>query len=108
MMSRKIILLGLWCGLLSACAEKLLPESENVQILNGPASVSDCRHFANVLIKNTNLLLGQEKQERQLLIKAKNLAQELGADTVMPIPSMLKDRQSFRFYLCRKNERGDD
>lgn len=106
-MTRKIILLGLCCGLLSACAEKMLPESESIQVLEDSAMAGDCRHFANALIKNTNLLLNREKQEQRLLIKAKNLAHELGADTVMPMPSLLKDRQSFRFYLCNKNGRSD-
>lgn len=99
-MSRKIFGVIVCCGLLAACGERLLPGNETIQMLDNHELATHCQYFASTLIQNKNPLFKEEKQREMLLIKAKNLAAELGADTVVPMPAAFKDRQSFRFYMC--------
>ena len=99
-MGGRTLALVLLCATLAACAEKLLPEGANIRVVQGTILVKDCQHLGTAMIQSKNPLPQQKEQSRRLLIRARNLAHELGADTVMPLPATLKDRQSFRFYNC--------
>ena len=99
-MRNKVLALVVMCSCLTACAERPLPESQNIQVIHDPDLAKHCTHFANTLIKSGNPILRREKQSEVMLIRAKNLAYELGADTVVPMPATFKDRQPFQFYIC--------
>ena len=103
MRSEALILIA-FCGGLAACAEKLLPESENINVLQDTSLARHCAHLGNTFIQSKNPAMNNERQSETLLIKAKNLAYELGADTIVPMPTTFKDRQPFRFYICARND----
>ena len=62
-----------------------------------------CRHLGNadIAVKPQLYPLGKEtKMAEDLLVKARNLASEIGADTVVASGGISENKQTFRLYIC--------
>ena len=66
-----------------------------------------CRHLGTTRVSvNPKLYLGdsREKIADALLVKARNLAGEVGADTVVASEKISEGEQSFRLYICNTSQ----
>ena len=100
----KILLLpALLALLVPGCGQKLSYDSELSTQVVELKDVIKCRHLGNTRLSvppKLYTLGGQAKMARDLLVKARNLAAEVGADTVVPINEVREGKQNFRMYVC--------
>lgn len=102
---RNITATALICFVCCACAPKLTIDGKAVTT-DAATKTFKCRHLANSRITlgkfRGNLTKNPEKLAAWLLIEARNLAAELGADTVSPTGEIENMQQKFKFYVCNK------
>lgn len=97
---------GIFSALLACtfgCAPELSYDGRLVQVVNDIES-AQCRHLSNsrITLSKMQILVHRtpEKQARLLLVEARNLAGEIGADHVIPLGEQGKNSQMFKFYIC--------
>ena len=100
-------LLATVCALALACAEKLTLDSElGTQVAELKDTIK-CRHLGNVraTVKSELYSVGKTgKIAADLLVTARNLATEVGADTVVADGGINDGKQNFRLYLCNTRQ----
>ena len=93
----------LLCASLAACGQRLTTDSELETRVADLKDTMQCRHLGNadLAVKPQLYPLGKEaKMTEDLLVKARNLASEIGADTVVPAGGIDEGKQTFRLYIC--------
>lgn len=89
---------------ISACSwVELTPQGEKVR-LSSAAEVGNCRNMGqttvSVLAKIAGLERHPEKVQEELNRLARNGAQDLHGDTVVPVTPVVEGKQSFAVYRC--------
>ncbi len=90
--------------LLSACTTlKLTDGGDKIRIL-APDEVSSCRELGKTNTTITDSILGinrpAEALERELQIIARNSADNMGGDTIVPLTVINQGQQTFIVYKC--------
>ncbi len=99
---RAVALLSAALIALSACGPRLSPESDAVQITELIDAVK-CRHLGTAKVTAGKDFLPGDKDGRirdELLRKARDLAVEVGADTVAASGEIADGARNFRLYIC--------
>ncbi len=89
--------------LLAACTQTLTTDGELSTRSAELKDAAKCRHLGNAQVAvKLELILGDKNAgaAANLLVKARNLASEIGADTVVPAGEITDGVQNFRLYLC--------
>ncbi len=96
--------------LLAGCGQKLTTDSRlSTQVADLKDAVK-CRHLGNAQVSLPRRLYHSDAAAgtaEDLLVKARNLADEIGADTVVASSGISEGKQSFRLYLCNPKRGGE-
>jgi len=90
--------------LLSSCATlKLTDGGEKIRIL-GADEISSCRELGKTNTTITDQILGIKRPiealEKELQIMARNSADNMGGDTIVPLTVVKQGKQIFIVYKC--------
>ena len=100
---RKIISLGLVVLFLSACSwVKLTPEGEKVTVAKA-AHVTNCKFAGTTTVSVKAQTVGERdagKVKTELETLARNEANKLKGDTVVPVTEIKEGEQTFKVYQC--------
>lgn len=102
-LARPVALLSAALIAAAGCAPKLSPEGEAVQVAALVDTVK-CRHLGVAEVSAGRRFLPggtDDGVKDELLIKARTLAAEIGADTVVASDDVADDAQNFRLYICK-------
>ena len=101
---RKIIGLGLVVLLLSACSwVKMTPEGEEVTVAKA-AHVANCKFAGTTTVSVKSDIVSfkrdAEKMKTELETLARNEANKLKGDTIVPVSEIKDGEQTFKVYKC--------
>ena len=101
---RKIIGLGLVVLLLSACSwVKMTPEGEEVTVAKA-AHVANCKFAGTTTVSVKSDIVSfkrdAEKMKTELETLARNEANKLKGDTIVPVSEIKDGEQTFKIYKC--------
>ena len=101
---RKIIGLGLVVLLLSACSwVKMTPEGEEVTVAKA-AHVANCKFAGTTTVSVKSDIASfkrdAEKMKTELETLARNEANKLKGDTIVPVSEIKDGEQTFKIYKC--------
>ena len=101
---RKIIGLGLVVLLLSACSwVKMTPEGEEVTVAKA-AHVANCKFAGTTTVSVKSDIVSfkrdAEKMKTELETLARNEANKLKGDTIVPVSEIKEGEQTFKIYKC--------
>lgn len=101
---RKIIGLGLVVLLLSACSwVKMTPEGEEVTVAKA-AHVANCKFAGTTTVSVKSDIVSfkrdAEKMKTELETLARNEANKLKGDTIVPVTEIKDGEQTFKVYKC--------
>ena len=101
---RKIIGLGLVVLLLSACSwVKMTPEGEEVTVAKA-AHVANCKFAGTTTVSVKSDIVSfkrdAEKMKTELETLARNEANKLKGDTIVPVTEIKDGEQTFKIYKC--------
>lgn len=101
---RKIISLGLVVLLLSACSwVKMTPEGEEVTVAKA-AHVANCKFAGTTTVSVKSDIVSfkrdAEKMKTELETLARNEANKLKGDTIVPVSEIKEGEQTFKIYKC--------
>ena len=101
---RKIIGLGLVVLLLSACSwVKMTPEGEEVTVAKA-AHVTNCKFAGTTTVSVKSDVVSfkrdAEKMKTELETLARNEANKLKGDTIVPVSEIKEGEQTFKIYKC--------
>lgn len=100
----KILLIATVTLVTSSCATiKLTSGGEKVRVL-APDEVSSCKKLGKTNTSVTDVVIGIDRPiealERELAIIARNSADNMGGDTIVPLTVIESGKQSFVVYKC--------
>jgi len=101
--NNKIILIALTGLIVSSCSSiKLSEGGEKVRVL-APADISSCKKIGQTNASVTDKVVVKrpiETIELELVTIARNSADNMGGDTVVPLTVVEDGKQSFTIYKC--------
>ena len=90
--------------LLGGCATIELTSGGNKVRILAPNEISSCRELGRTNTTITDSVLGIDRPiealERELQIMARNSADNMGGDTIVPLTVIDQGRQTFLVYKC--------
>ncbi len=90
--------------LTTGCAQRLTVDSELSTRVTNLKDAAKCRHLGNTRVTTKTRFYSGDKKTKiadALLVQARNLAHEVGADTVVPASEIDDGEQHFKLYICR-------
>ena len=101
------LLAGSFVLLITACTPKLTLESELTTQVTNLKDAMKCQHLGNTQISTSSKLTDNDEDTKiadKLLVEVRNIANEVGADTVVPISENGGGVTGFRLYICNNKE----
>ena len=89
--------------LTAGCGQKLTAGGALTTQVGNLEDTTKCRHLGNVKVSVRTELYAVRKDQKiaeDLLAKARNIASEVGIDTVVPLDEIADGGQSFGLYIC--------